>query len=103
MTIAAQHTLSMFFYYYFNVKDAKEHSALLKDHLSVTKDLLKSKDKQVVEVEYQWVRGPTEQLTIRIILLCFANHIVHCVTFYTIVPNINIQFKCNLSLYIPCF
>ena len=36
-------------------QDAKEHSALLKDHLAVTKDLLQEKKQKVAELEYQWV------------------------------------------------
>ena len=36
-------------------QDAKEHSALLKDHLAVTKDLLEAKKQKVAELEYQWV------------------------------------------------
>jgi len=46
-------------------QDAKEHNALLKDHLEVTKDLLESKKKHVDEVEYQWVRSLRQTATCR--------------------------------------
>ena len=36
------------------LKEAKEHQKLMKEHLDVTKDLLNAKNSQVVEIEYQW-------------------------------------------------
>eukprot|EP00939_MAST-03C_sp_MAST-3C-sp1_P001416 g1416.t1 len=36
------------------LKDAREHQKLMREHLEVTKDLLKAKNSQVIEVEYQW-------------------------------------------------
>ena len=36
------------------LKEAKEHHKLMKEHLDVTKDLLNAKNSQVVEIEYQW-------------------------------------------------
>jgi len=36
------------------LKEAREHQKLMREHLEVTKDLLKAKNSQVIEVEYQW-------------------------------------------------
>lgn len=37
-----------------DLKDLRAHNKLMKEHLDVTKDLLKAKTSHVVEVEYQW-------------------------------------------------